>query len=630
MLQSIRDNSKGIIAKILVGFIVLTFALFGVESIISLASGSGAPVVVNGEDISELEVRQSINQQRQRMVQQMGENFDPNSFDDNFFRNIAIQQLIDRELQLQWAENNKFSYPESKLNQTILSIPAFQIDGKFDKDVYLDMLGRMGYTPTTFNESLKEDEMISQVRAGIMGSGFTTQKDIELLANLEGEKRTYDYFQISLDKVKESITVSDEQAKAYYEKNQQKYKSLEEVQVEYIVLTADHLASDEVIEDEAIKAAYDEEVNAQKGTQERQVAHILITETEELNADQAKAKAEDLKAQLTDGADFAELAKEHSADTFSATSGGDLGLVTRDIFDDEAFIDVAFNLAVGEISDVVKSKDGFHIIKILDEKALNIPEFEERKSALASELKQAKGQEKLVTATEELKNIAFSAPDLKEPAEEFGLEIKTSPFFTRSGGDDSMFKNRQLINAAFGENVLIEKLNSDAIEIDENQVIVLRLLEHKPARIQDFEEVKEQVLENTLLDLAKKQTQEQADSAIASLSANSDYDVQTEFGVEWKSVTDGGRTGTETSFQVVQKAFAMAKPNGDAVEWDSVTLPNGDVSVLKLKSVRAGELSDFEEQQLTMMKQRLESTTGNSDFINYSKQLKDTAEIEKI
>ena len=629
MLQNIRDNSKGIIAKILVGFIVLTFALFGVESIISLASGSGAPVVVNGEDISELEVRQSIDQQRQIMAQRMGENFDASAFDDNFFRNIAIEQLIDRKLQLQWAEKNDFTYPESGIFEMITQAPGFQVDGKFDKDIYLDMVSRRGYTPTTFNQFLREEQMITQVRAGIAATGFTTQKELELIAQLEAEKRSFDYFQISVDDVKASVEVNEEDALAFYDENQDNYQSDEMVQVEYLVLTSDKLSKDQDVEEGDIKLAYDEEVSELKSSQERQIAHILISESDTLTSEQAKAKAQDLKDQIDAGADFASLAREHSTDSFSSAAGGDLGMVTKDIFDDESFVEAAFTLPVGNVSEVVESQDGFHIIKVVDETSVEIPSFEERKVKLAEELALKKAQDALLVATEELKNIAFSAPDLSEPAEEFGLELQTSPFFGRNGveGENVLFQNRNVINSAFDESVLVEGNNSDVIEIDENQVIVLRVKDHKSAEIQEFEAVKEQVMKTVLANMAKEHALEKAKTLIGEFSGSQ---ATTNHSVEWTSVVDGDRKGTQASFQVVQKVFAMPKPEADKSLLDHVVLPNGDVAVVRLNAVNPGKISDLEEQQLTMMKQRIETIQGNSDYSNYSGQLKELAEIKKI
>ncbi len=332
MLQDIRKNSQGTLAKIIVGVIIRAFAGFGLESIL-LGGSSNSVAEVNGEPISPMELQQAVNNQKRQLIAMMGDNLDPAMLDDQLLERQAMQSLIQRKLLLQSATDMGLTISDAQVGAVVASMEQFQLDGQFSADMYRARLGDAGFTPASFKQTMVEDMTLGQARAGLAGSEFATPAELALNARIVGEQRDLRYLTIPLDTYLQDEEVDVEDIQAYYEANADSFLSQESVDLDYIELRADDFR--EPVEEQAILDAYQEEiVNGQYQT-ESKVSHILFEQGAD-ESDEAFAKRiADVEASLAGGADFAEVAAESSDDIGSSGFGGDLGFTAGDAFPEE-------------------------------------------------------------------------------------------------------------------------------------------------------------------------------------------------------------------------------------------------------------------------------------------------------
>ena len=335
MLEKIRDGSQGMIAKVILGFVILTFALAGVGSY--LGNTSEVPVAtVNGDEITTVQFDTAYQNERARMQQQFGEMFGMLSADTNYmsnFRNSVLEKLIDEQLQRQLVSQLDLMVSDDVLRDTIRAMPEFQIDGVFNNDRYIALLRQAGYQTEQFRELIREQLSRNQLLLGLVGSEFATAKEMQLLMALQQQQRDINVVRFNAADYADKVNLTEQMLQDYYTMNLSQFETEEKVAVEYIEISAQMLSADQQVTAEEIKAYYDANQARYTREERRQVAHIML-ESEEENSDVA-AKAEALLAQLKAGADFAELAKTESADTFSAEKGGDLDFITKDVMEAE-------------------------------------------------------------------------------------------------------------------------------------------------------------------------------------------------------------------------------------------------------------------------------------------------------
>lgn len=492
MLQSIRDNSQGIIAKIIVGLIAITFALFGVESLVSLTGGSNAPATVNGEEISQQELYQGVQLQRRQLLSQMGEDADPTLLDENLISNMVLESLIEQQVLLQSAKNQGLVFSESMTDQLIVSSKEFQQDGRFDRAVFEAVLRNAGLTPLTYRALVEKDKVTEQERIAYLLSAFTLPSELEGIAKLDSQQRSIRYFTLPAAPVRNNVSVSDDEIAEFYDANRADYMTEEQVAIEYLLLDRTALEADINVTEDELENAYQVMVDNFQAQEQRHSAHILVEISDDQDDAAAKAKIEQIAEKITQGEDFAELAKTESSDLASAELGGDLGVNEKGVFTPE-FEDALFALEKGQVSAPVRTEFGYHLIKLLDVVETDVPTFAEAKAELEADLKNQKSEEEYVVQLEQMADLAFSAGDLIEPAEALGLEIQKTAPFGRSGGEDEISANAKVLKVAFEAELINDGLNSTPVELDSGRAMVMRVAEHNLPREKELAEVSEQI-----------------------------------------------------------------------------------------------------------------------------------------
>ncbi|MGQ7814676.1 SurA N-terminal domain-containing protein [Metapseudomonas furukawaii] len=624
MLQNIRDNSQGWIAKTIIGVIIALLALTGFDAIFNATSNRQSAAEVNGEEISLDQLNEAMNLQRRQLQQQLGQDFDASLLDENLLRDAALKGLIERKLLLQGAEKAGFKFSQAAIDQLILQTPEFQVDGKFNADRFDQVIRQMNYSRLQFRQMLEQEMLIGQLRAGLAGSGFVTDAEVQAFARLE--KQTRDFATLTLKADPAAIQVSAEEIKAYYDGHADQFKSPEQVVVEYVELKKSAFFDQVEAKEEDLQAQYQKEIS--NLAEQRHAAHILVEVSDKLNEEQAKAKIDQVKQRLEKGEDFSALAKEFSDDSGSAADGGDLGFAGPGVYE-PAFEESLYALKDGEVSAPVRTQYGWHLIKLLGVQAPEVPSFESLKPKLEQDLKAQQVEQRFVEVSKELEDAAFEASDLAQPAQELGLDVKTSAPFGREGGE-GITANRQVLQAAFSTEVLEDGANSSAIELDPDTVVVLRVKEHKKPEQLELDKVSDSIRQHLVAEKAADAVKAKGEALMASLREGKTPIEQAQDGQAWQVVEAATRSQEGVEPVLLQTLFRMPKPTAaDKPEFAGVKLNNGDYVVIRLNGVNQSD-APLSEQEKAMYSRFLASRSGQQDFSAFRRQLEEAAKIERF
>ncbi|MBD9484443.1 SurA N-terminal domain-containing protein [Pseudomonas sp. PDM14] len=620
MLQNIRDNSQGWIAKTIVGVIVALMAFTGFDAIVNSTSNARNAADVNGEKITLDTLNRAVEMQRRQYIQQFGKDFDVSQLDDKMLRESALNSLIERNLLLQGAKDAGLAFSQPALDQLILGMPLFQQEGKFNAARFDQVIMQEGYTRMDFRQRLEQDVLISQLQAGLVGSSFLTDAELDTFVRLE--KQTRDFAALTLHADSKSVSLSDDELQAYYKDHSDNFMSPEQVVLDYVELKKDAFFDQVEVKDEELQELYQKEIAGL--SEQRQAAHILLEVNDKLTDEQAKAKLDEAKKRLEQGEDFATLAKELSQDPGSATNGGDLGYAGPGVYD-PAFEEALYALKQGEVSAPVRTDYGWHLIKLLGVQAADVPSFDSLKEKLVKDIKAPRVEQRFVEATKALEDAAFEASDLVQPAQEQGLQVKTTPAFGREGGSEGLTANRQVIQMAFSEDVLESGANSGAIELDPDTVVVVRVKEHKKPELLPFEAVVASIRETLTLQRAKEAVKANGAELLASLREGKAVEQK-----DWKATEAVTRSQEGLDPVVLQALFRMPKPTeAGKPTFAGVSLNNGDYVLLRLEGVAAPD-SALKDEEKVMYRRYLASRVGQQDFNAYRAELKAEADIERF
>ncbi|MDZ3829663.1 SurA N-terminal domain-containing protein [Pseudomonas monsensis] len=623
MLQNIRDNSQGWIAKTIIGVIVALMALTGFDAIFQATTHKNEAAKVNGEEISQNELSQAVDMQRRQLMQQLGKDFDASLLDEKMLRESALKGLIDRKLLLQGAEQSKFAFSEGALDQVILQTPEFQVDGKFSSERFDQVIRQLGYSRMQFRQMLAQEMLIGQLRAGVAGSGFVTDAQVQAFARLE--KQTRDFATLNVKADPAAVKLTDDEVKAYYDEHAKEFMTPDQVVIDYLELKKSSFFDQVAVKDEDLQAAYQKEIA--NLSEQRRAAHILIEVNDKTTEAQAKAKIEEVQARLAKGEKFEALAKEFSQDPGSANNGGDLGYAGPGVYD-PAFEKALYSLAKDQVSGPVRTDFGYHLIKLLGVEAPEVPTLASLKDKLTRELKASQVEQRFVEATKQLEDSAFEASDLAQPAADLKLTVHTSKPFGREGGE-GVAANRAVVTAAFSTEVIDEGANSTAIELDPETVIVLRAKEHlKPAQL-PLESVAAAIRTQLTKEHASAAAKTKAEKLIADLREGKAPLDKAVDGQSWKTTTAATRAQEGVDPAVLQALFRMPKPAAkDKPTFSSVTLSDGSLVVVRLNGVNEAAAPTDEEK--AQYRRFLASREGQQDFAAYRKQLESQADIKRF
>lgn len=619
MLQTMRDNSKGVVAGILVGLLVIIFALSGAEALFTSQSNNQTVLTVNGEEISQTQLARAIEQQKRQMRQRFGDSIPAEMLSDENLRGPAIDNLTQRTLLAQAAQELGMAVPEQRLNQMITSTSAFQNEqGQFDPQRYQQALRMLAYTPSSYKNEITRDLTINQLANGVSGSSFVTDEEFERLIDLNFQTRSFNYVTLSADKIKEGIDVTDAEVTEYYNANTESFTQPETITVEYIELSVDELMDEVEVNEETLRAQYEQNRENFEPNVERRAAHILLEDADENTLSEIQQK-------LADGADFAQLAQTYSDDLGSKDQGGELGVTSGDTFPD-AFEQALAKLSEGEVSGPVETDAGTHFIKLLEETGAEPASFEEQREQLAQQLKRTRAENRFIEQLEQLEDLSYNARSLETVGEQLDLAVRQSEPFSRSGGSGIAGRSA-VVSAAFGEDVLDNGNASEVIELSANHVVVVKKIDHSESYVKPQADVRERIVATLRQQKAEQRLAEKGAALEEALSAGADLKtLAEERDLTFEQAESVERSSSDLPRPVLEQAFSMPVPEqGKSVSGFSA---NGQYSVIELTQVQAPQESLPQEQRESMA-QSMASLYGAADFASLRAYLRETADIEQ-
>lgn len=624
MLQNIRNNSQGLLAKIFVGFIVFVFAIFGLDSIVGTIVNINSTVSVNGVAIDELAIESESQRITQDLLSSLGAQIDISSIDTTQFREQAINNLVERELLLQTAVANGMLISSSTLDRQIAQTPDFQVNGVFSNERARALLASFGLTPASYRASLQQQGLLNQMLDAYSTSSFATQAEMENLARINEEKRNFRYIRISAADLAQTQAISEEEISQYYDANSALFMQGERVSLEYLELNKNDLLADIEITEEQIQAQYAAELSSLQAQTERRASHILLEAGDEL--EEALVQAQDLKARIDNGESFEDLAAEFSIDGGSAQFGGDVGYTTGETFAEE-FEAALSQLELNEVSDPVRTQFGVHLIKLTEMTENDGPSLAESRERIERELQDQAVEDIYIARAEELNNLSFESIDLQEPANILGLDIQTTELFDSAGGV-GIASNADVITAAFGADVQ-EGLNSELIALDESRSVVIRLLESREPELKTLAEVRGEIESTLRRQKAEEQAASLGETYLNNLNNGQNIDsllaVQ---GLEWNRGQNLSRTSPGLEPEIRQLVFSMSKPEGEPLI-QGQQLASGDYVIAELQEVIPGSLEEMSEENRLALQNYLMQLTANSDFTAYMSGIEADADIER-
>ena len=620
MLDSLRTHAKGWLGKFIVIAISLTFALFGLQSYTASSESEKPLATVGDKNIYQSELNFAYQQHLNKLQEQYGEQFTPEMFNEQALRQNALNRLIQEKLVLNTIEDQGYQASESAVLREIAKIQAFQKDGKFDKGTYTRLLNAQGMSSEGFVQKIKQGLERDQFIQGIVNTTLVDEYQVKNFYKLNMQTRDIRFLLLPLSGVIDTVKVEQTAVEDFYNQNEYRFKTDEKVAIDYIELKLADLIKEVQLSDEELIAFYETEKDSFSSAGKRRASHIMFEAASDATKVVLEAKrkqAELVLARLEAGEDFAELALTLSEDVGSAIEGGDLGNISSGMMDG-AFEKALEELKEGEVSRVVSTPFGFHIIKLTELSPATIQPYETVKKRVEKAYREEIAAEKFYQIAEQVNELAFEMPDsLDGLVDQLNLEVKTITSITRAAGED-IANNKVIRDAAFNEDVLAGN-NSEVIEISPEHLVVLHLNEYQADTVKPLDDVREMVELAVKTTQARQLLKEKSDELLVSLGSGTKFTaVSTKAGFDITDVGPITRNDNSAPAAILQDAFAMGQPLEGENKYKVSLLPNGDVAVIELTKVVDGDTTDIpkaEYESIVQFLERLQSEVLLTDTL---------------
>jgi peptidyl-prolyl cis-trans isomerase D len=632
MLQAMRDRVMGVLGWFIIGLIIITFALFGLGSYLQDHSRVYA-AKVNDVEITPRELQLAYQNQRARMEQMLGDAFNPALINEQRLKQQALENLIRQELIWQAARADGLAVSDQFLAARIHAISAFQQDGTFSQERYQSLLLQQGQTPTGFEQDTRRLLTVEQLINGVSDTAFVTDAEVNLAYSLQEQKRSFHYVIIPAEPFKAAIEPSDAEIKAYYEQHSDRFVTPQRVRLSYVRLNADVLGKDIEVSDDAVKEQYEQKKASLQTQEQRRASHILFqlaADADEDTVNKTRAEAEKVLQQVRDGADFGKLAKQYSADPGSADKGGDLGYFPGGTMVPE-FDKAVFAMKVGDVSDLVRTQFGFHIIKLTDIKASKIPPLDDVRAELIKEIKQHKIDDLYYEQLDQLTDVAYEHPDnLQAAADALGLDIKTTDWISEGSTDGAdIGQYPQVRAAAFSDEVLESGNNSEPLEVGQDDAIVLRVKDREAAHPTPIDEVKDKIVAVLKQEKAASAARDKGEQLLQKLGEGTAMkELADAGGLSYQDADAVGRDAPGHNPELVSDVFKLPRPDADKPVDKGFVLASGDYAVVQLASVSDADPATMTEAQRKQLKQGFENMRRNLVVATMVADLRRQAKVE--
>lgn len=620
MLDKIRNNTQSKFAKIVLGIIIIPFALFGIDSYLSSIGDDVYAAKVNGESITIQSYQNALNRVKDQFLNQNTPP-DPAIFETAEFRKSVLDGMIASKLVAQETSRANFVISDSQLSQYILGMPGFQRNGKFDQEAYDNLAMRQNLTPKKLDELIRKDLAKQQVKDSLNKYVFVTKEKIQKLVDLAYQKRDISMLELRLDDYFKKVKVTDEEIQKYYEENPNNFIMPDQVKVNFLLYSVAEILPTVEISDEEVKQYFQDNKAQFEASQQRRAKHILFLTDSDMTdeqVDEVKQLAESVREKaIKNPKNFDDLAKEFSKDTESAKNGGDLGFFSRGMMVKE-FDEVVFDMKVGDVSPLVKTQFGFHIINLTDIKGEEVT-FESVKAQIKGEILYSKAQQIYAEGAEEFSNLIYEKSDSLQPAaDRFNLSIQESQWLTLDTAT-KFFNNEAFAQAVFDPEAIETKTNINAIEVSPNNLISAQVVDFKPSAPRTLDDAKEEIRDYLTRLNAQKLMVSEGEEMIEGLKAKSEK-------VEWIDELVIDKVDPQgISKPIVRAIFSMNQNNLPTYEgiYDPAT---DEYIIIKLNNVISDEVTDnlskdiYRDEYVSALKKEIDNA--------YVEDLRSMADIE--
>lgn len=631
MLQKLREKTSGWIATVILGLLIVPFAFFGMESYMSQRVETFAAHIAQPpawwqsapqawpvsylwrtHDIDNAEFRQRFEQARVRARDEQGDKFDAKAFESVDNKRKVLDDMIDEQVMRMSAERDGIVVSDSEVRKAIQALPDFQVDGKFDADRYQLLLASQSppQTPRDFETRIRDNLQYALIPSQLAQSAFVTNAEVDRMLRLLGEQRDVSF--VMLPPAPADVApVTPAQVQEWYRSHVASYRQPETVRLEYVEVDGATLPAP-VVDEAVLRKRYEDDATKFSAAEQRQVSHILIqvaADASDADKKSAEARANALAVSArAPGADFAALAKANSDDAGSKGKGGDLGLMTKGSLPGP-FDDAAFAMKSGEVRGPVKSDFGWHIIKVGEIRTGTQRPFEEVRAQLATELQESERERAYNELSGKLVDQVYKNPSSLEPAAKaMGLQVRTTPAFTRAGGQGLM-ANQKVLRAAFSDNLVEDGTASDPIELGPNHSVMIRVIEHAPERPRPLAEVSESVVAAIHLERQRKASEAAADALVKAAKANTLAKAAGTATLAMSEMNALQRSSAIPSRAAVEAFFAAPRARDNLIPVDKVVI-GGQYIVYAIRAVRDGDLAKISAQERNQLRSQLTSIAG--------------------
>lgn len=624
MFDFIRSHQR-LMQFVLLLLIVPSFVFFGVQGYERFNQSGQSVAKVGGTTITQGELDDAQRQQLARMRQSMGAAFDPSLFDNAEARAATLDGLIAQHVLVNQARKEHLIASDQQLRETLSSVPSLQENGRFSNDRYQAFLAQQGMSELQFEARLREDLATQQMSAAIESSAIAPKQVVDRFAALVAQRRNVSQASFKAADYASKVQLAADAAQKDYDAHPDLYMTPESVKAEYVVLSADAIAKQTKVSDAEAREFYEKNKSRYEVPEQRRASHILIAAAKDASdADKAKAKAkaQDVLAKVrAHPGDFAKLAKQYSEDPGSAANGGDLDFVGRGAMV-PPFENAMFSLKQNEISDLVQSDFGYHIIQLTGIKPAQVRSFEQVRGEIDAEIGKQLAQKKFTDAAEGFSNSVYEQGDSLGPtAKTYGLTVMTADAVTRqpAPGVGGPLANAKLLAALFAPDSLKNHHNTEAIETSPGTLVSARVVGYKPAARQPFAEVAESIRKRLVEADARRLAEEAGKAQLAALKDGKAATLS--FGATSPVARLEPSGFQQDAVTAIFKTDASKLP-----AYTGVASATGDYSIFRIDSVTT--VPPVDPGQKTQLAQSLERQSGALEFAGYLADLRKRAKVK--
>jgi peptidyl-prolyl cis-trans isomerase D len=618
MLQNLREKFTGWIAIAILAVIGVTFVFVGGANFVFIGNNYAAKVDDIDIGIGQFETayRDQI-QQNPQLAQASPEI-------RSQVRTGILEQLIQQRVIDNYINEAGYQVSDAQLTAMIQRTPEFQVDGRFDMNTYLDLLAANGYEPTDFERAQRVTLRRSQLQYGIRGSAIMSPAAFRRYLNLAGEQRIVRLATIDPEMVAAEVAVSDEEIAGFYNDNLTMFQLPESADIEYVEIQRSQVAQSVSVSEEDLREYFELNSDRYEQDEQRQSRHILILAEDDEAA--AEAQANELLARINAGESFEELAREYSADSFTAERGGDLGAMTRSQMVD-GLDSAVFAMAEGDVQGPIRTEFGFHIVRLDSIVEPGPLPFEQVRGELLAELQDQQAERLFLELERRLSDALFDATDLGSLAATVGVEIQSVAGFTRQS-DEPFSGELKVVDAIFDEMVLSGEQMSEIIEIDADRSAVFAVTNHYPASRQPLEDVRDEVRASLEAQRAEGMMAAKADQMLGALAEGAEFSTAAEaIGATAGEPSLLSRAQQDADQSVSVAVFTALKPGQDVPTTGSTRNSQGGYTVYSLEAVIPGAPETLPVEQRDAGKAQLTDQSGIGDFIAFVQALREDAEV---